>query len=51
VIIDAQGKQITEKAVAKGETTVGMDIQVQPGIYFVRLISENAVTQRAISIQ
>ena len=50
VIIDAQGKQITNKAVAKGETTVGMDIQVQPGIYFVRLVSENGTSQQAISI-
>lgn len=51
VIIDAQGKQIAAKTVAKGETTVGMDIQVQPGIYFVRLVSETATLQRAISIQ
>ena len=51
VIIDAQGKQITNKAVAKGETTVGMDVKVQPGIYFIRLVSETGTTQRAISIQ
>ncbi len=51
VIIDAQGKQVIEKTIAKGETSVGMELSVQPGIYFVRLISENVVTQRAISIQ
>ena len=51
VLIDAQGKQITNKMVAKGETTVGMDVQVQPGIYFVRLVSETGTSQQAISIQ
>ena len=51
VIIDAQGKHIADKAVSKGETNVGMDLQVQPGIYFVRLVSESGTTQRAISIQ
>lgn len=51
IIIDAQGKQIADKTVAQGETAVDMSLQVQSGIYFVRLVSENGTTQRAVSIQ
>jgi len=51
IIIDAQGKQIADKTVAQGETAVDMSLQVQSGIYFVRLVSENGTTQTAISIQ
>jgi hypothetical protein len=51
IIIDAQGKQIADKTIAQGETSVGMNLQVQAGIYFVRLVSENGTSQTAISIQ
>jgi hypothetical protein len=51
VVIDAQGKQIANQVISKGETAVNMNLQVQPGIYFVRLVSENGTSQRAISIQ
>lgn len=51
VIIDAQGKQVADQVISKGETAVNMNLQVQPGIYFVRLVSENGTSQRAISIQ
>ncbi|MDF3026748.1 MAG: hypothetical protein K0S23_1055 [Fluviicola sp.] len=51
IIVDAQGKQIAEKTISQGETTVAMNLSVEPGIYFVRLISENGTSQRAISIQ
>lgn len=50
-IIDAQGKQITNKTVSQGETGVAMNLDVKPGIYFVRLVSENGTSQTAISIQ
>lgn len=50
-IVDAQGKQIADKTVAQGETTVDMNLQVQSGIYFIRLVSENGTSQRAVSIQ
>nr|WP_294858645.1 T9SS type A sorting domain-containing protein [uncultured Fluviicola sp.] len=50
-VIDAQGKQVASKTVSQGETTVDMNLEVQPGIYFVRLVSENGTTQRAVSIQ
>jgi hypothetical protein len=51
IIVDAQGKQIADKTVAQGETVIDMNLQVQPGIYFVRLVSENGTSQTAISIQ
>ncbi len=51
IIIDAQGKQISMQTVTQGETTLDMNLSVQPGIYFVRLVSENGTTQRAVSIQ
>ncbi len=51
VIVDAQGKQVANQSVAQGQTTIGMNLQVQPGIYFVRLVSENGSFQQAISIQ
>ncbi|WP_430403061.1 T9SS type A sorting domain-containing protein [Fluviicola sp.] len=50
-IVDAQGKQIAARTVAQGETTVDMNLEVQSGIYFVRLVSENGTSQRAVSIQ
>lgn len=51
MIVDAQGKQIMEKTVSHGETTIAMNLMVEPGIYFVRLVSEKGISQRAISIQ
>jgi hypothetical protein len=51
IIVDAQGKQIAEKTISQGETTVVMNLSVEPGIYFARLVSEKGITQRAISIQ
>lgn len=51
VIIDTQGKHIADQVISKGETTVSLNIRVQPGIYFVRLVSETGSAQRAISIQ
>jgi hypothetical protein len=51
LIVDAQGKQIASKTISLGETTVAMNLDVQPGIYFVRMVSENGTSQRAISIQ
>lgn len=51
IIVDAQGKQIAEQTISQGETTVAMNLTVEPGIYFVRLVSENGTSQRAISIQ
>lgn len=50
-IVDVQGKQIANYAVSQGETSAAMNLEVQPGIYFVRLISKNGTSQRAISIQ
>jgi hypothetical protein len=50
-IVDAQGKQIANKVVSQGETSIPMNMEVEPGIYFVRLVSEKGITQRAISIQ
>ena len=50
-IIDAQGKQIENRTVLQGETGIDMNLSVQPGIYFVRLVSETGTSQRAISIQ
>ena len=50
-IVDAQGKQIANKVVSQGETSVPMNMEVEPGIYFVRLVSANGTSQRAISIQ
>lgn len=50
-IVDAQGKQIANQLVSQGETTVGMNLTVEPGIYFVRLSSENGTSQRVISVQ
>lgn len=50
-IVDAQGKQIANQTVSQGETSLGMNLSVEPGIYFIRLISENGMTQRAVSIQ
>lgn len=51
VIVDIQGKHIASQAVPQGTTGVAMNLEVQPGVYFVRLVSENGTTQRAISIQ
>lgn len=51
IVSDAQGKQVAEKALTAGTAAADMDLQVQPGIYFVRLVSENGITQQAISIQ
>lgn len=51
IIVDAQGKQIESRTVSQGETTVAMNLSVEPGIYFIRLISENGISQRAVSIQ
>ena len=51
IIVDAQGKQIANQLIAQGESMVNMNLSVQPGIYFVRLVSETGTTQRSISIQ
>lgn len=50
-IVDAQGKQILTQTVTQGETLVDMNLNVQPGIYFVRLVSETGTSQAAVSIQ
>ncbi|TSJ41173.1 T9SS type A sorting domain-containing protein [Fluviicola chungangensis] len=50
-IVDTQGKHIENRVVKQGETTVDLNLNVQPGIYFVRLVSETETLQRAISIQ
>lgn len=50
-IVDAQGKQVAEKSLSQGTTATDLNLQVQPGIYFVRLVSENGTSQQAISIQ
>lgn len=50
-VIDAQGKQITHQTVSQGETVVSMNLDVQPGIYFIRLTSESNTSQQAISVQ
>lgn len=50
-IVDAQGKQIANQTVSQGETGIAMNLDVEPGIYFVRLVSENGTSQTAISIQ
>lgn len=50
-IVDAQGKQVANQLVSQGETMIGMNLTVEPGIYFVRLSSENGTSQRAISVQ
>lgn len=51
IVVDAQGKQIANQTVTQGNKLVDMNLSVQPGIYFVRLVSENGTSQRAISIQ
>jgi hypothetical protein len=51
MIVDAQGKQIMEQTVSHGETTIAINLTVEPGIYFVRLVSEKGISQRTISIQ
>ncbi len=50
-IVDIQGKQVATATVSKGETVVDMNLNVESGIYFVRLTSKNGTSQQAISIQ
>ncbi|WP_343606182.1 T9SS type A sorting domain-containing protein [Fluviicola sp.] len=50
-VIDVQGKQIATQTLLPGETMVSMNLDVQPGIYFIRLTSENRTSQQAVSVQ